>query len=87
MATRKKMTAKEYFEKNTPKFTAFGENFAELLNDRELIRALAEKDLEKLAKVWKIVFEMLSENASTNSEGKLSELIGAFNDMDKEDGK
>lgn len=85
MAARKKMTAGEYFEKNTRTFISFSENFAELLNDRELIRALAEKDLEKLAKVWKIVFELLSENAPSNSAGKLAELIGAFNDIGKEE--
>lgn len=83
MAARKKITVEEYFSNNSRKFIDFGENFAEILNNKELINALAEKDLEKLAKVWKLVFEMLSENFSSNSSDKLSELISEYGRMGK----
>lgn len=87
MAARKKITVEEYFSKNSRKFIDFGEKFAEILNNEELISALAEKDLEKLAKVWKLVFEMLSENSSANSSDKLSELISEYGRIGKsEDG-
>lgn len=85
MAVRKKITVEEYFDKNSRKFIDFGEKFAEMLNNEELISALAEKDLEKLAKVWKLVFEMLTENISVNSADKLCELIGEYGRIGKDD--
>lgn len=78
MTARKKITVEEYFDKNSRKFIDFGVKFADTLNNEELIDALAQKDLEKLAKVWKLVFEMLSENFSANSSDKLSELISEY---------
>ena len=42
--------------------------------------APAEKDLENLAKVFKLVFEMLSENTPDSSE-RLSELISAYSSL------
>lgn len=87
MAAKKKLTAEEYFDKNTEKFISFGETFADMLNDNELISAAAQKDLEKLAKVWKLVFEMLIENSSANSSDKLSELIGAYKELKNGFGK
>lgn len=85
MAARKKITVEEYFDKNSRKFIDFGEKFAEILNNEELINALAEKDLEKLAKVWKLVFEMLSENTTSNSIDKLSELISEYGRIGKDE--
>ena len=87
MATRRKITFEEYFSKNTKKFITFGETFTNILNDDELISALAQKDLEKLAKVWKLVFEMLIENSSEGASDKLSELIGAYRDIERDVGK
>lgn len=81
MATSKKITVEDYFSKNTKKFITFGETFSNILNDKELISSLAEKDLEKLAKVWKLVFEMLSENSSESASDKLAELIGAYREI------
>ena len=81
MATRKKITFEDYFSKNTKKFITFGETFTNILNDKELISSLAEKDLEKLAKVWKLVFEMLIENSSEGASDRLSELIGAYREI------
>ena len=85
MAERKKITVEDYFAKNVRKFISFGETFANTLNDKELIAALAQKDLEKLAKVWKLVMELLSENSAGSSSDKLLELIGAYNELGKDD--
>ena len=85
MAERKKVSVEDYFAKNTRKFLSFGQTFVNTLNDKELIAALAQKDLEKLAKVWKLVMEMLSENSAGNPSDKLIELIGAYNELGKDD--
>lgn len=85
MATRKKPSVEDYFAKNARKFLSFGETFANTLNDKELIAALAQKDLEKLAKVWKLVMELLSENSAGSSSDKLAELIGAYSELGKDD--
>ena len=84
MAVKKKVSVEEYFAKNARKFISFGEAFVNTLTDKELIAALAQKDLEKLAKVWKLVMEMLAENSSGNSADKLMELIGAYNELGKD---
>lgn len=78
--SRKQITAAEFFEKNNAAFMKFGKLFTRKLTDEELISTLAEKDLEKLAKVFKLVFEMLSENSPDSSE-KLSALINAYSDI------
>lgn len=80
----RKITAAEFFEKNNAAFIKFGRLFTRKLTDEELISALAEKDLEKLAKVFKLVFEMLSENSPDSSE-KLSELISEYSALNGED--
>ena len=85
MAERKKVSVEDYFAKNTRKFLSFGQTFVNTLNDKELISALAQKDLEKLAKVWKLVMEMLSENSAGDPSDKLIELIGAYNELGKDD--
>lgn len=84
-----KMSVGEYLEKYNSSFVKFGRMFAKKLTDESLISALAEKDLEKLAKVWKLVFEMLSENSDNDKTDKLAELISAYvqpesSDPDKE---
>ncbi|MBD5110920.1 MAG: hypothetical protein HDT42_00025 [Ruminococcaceae bacterium] len=81
--TAKEINVSDYFKKNNRKFIKFGENFAKLLNDEELINELARKDLEKLAKVWKLVFELMGEQSADNGE-KLAELIGVYNDIGKD---
>lgn len=87
MAVQKKISVEDYFEKNSRKFIRFAETFANTLNDKELVSALAQKDLEKLAKVWKLVLEMMMENTSKVPVDKLLELIGAYNELGKEDEK
>ena len=85
MAVRKKVSVEDYFAKNARKFISFGETFVNTLNDKELIAARAQKDLEKLAKVWKLVMELLAENSPNSSADKLLELIGAYNELGKDD--
>lgn len=77
----KKITPAEFFAKHNRTFIKFGAMFAQKLNDEALINALAEKDLEKLAKVFKLVFEMLGENTEQEGVDKLVQLIGAYNEI------
>lgn len=79
----KKYTSSEFFDKHNRAFIKFGELFAQKLTDEELISALAEKDLEKLAKVFKLVFEMLSENTDDGSAEKLIALIGEYRALEE----
>ena len=76
----KKITSAEFFDKNNAAFMKFGRMFTRKLTDQELINALAEKDLEKLAKVFKLVFEMLEEN-SPDSNAQLAAMISAYSEM------
>ena len=85
MAESKKTTVKEFFTKNNAKILKFGRYFVNLLNDEKLILGYAEKDLEKLAKTWKLVLEMLEEHTREDAVGQLAELIGEYNDMEKEE--
>lgn len=78
-----KMTAADFFEKNNAAFMKFGKMFTRKLTDQNLIDALAEKDLEKLAKVFRLVFDMLSDN-SPDSSTQLAAMISAYSDI-KED--
>lgn len=87
MAARKKQTVNEFFEKNNNLIIRFGERFVKMLADDELIESYAVKDLEKLAKVWKLVLDMLSDNTKANNAGRLAELIGEYNDADGESGE
>jgi hypothetical protein len=83
----KKMTTADFFGKYNRSFMKFGELFVKKLTDEELVSALAEKDLEKLAKVFKLVFEMLGENNADDGAGKLIQLIGEYNDIAEESGE
>lgn len=80
----KKQTTADFFGKHNRSFIKFGEMFAQKLTDPELISALAEKDLEKLAKVFRLVFEMLDNNTD-NGTAELVRLIGEYSDMDRGD--
>ncbi len=77
----KKLTAAEFFDKHNRSFMKFGDMFAKKITDEELITALAEKDLEKLAKVFRLVFEMVEENTSSDSTDRLAKLIEAYSEV------
>ena len=49
-----KQTPAQFFEKNNAAFVKFVKLFTRKLTDEQLISALAEKDLEKLAKVFRL---------------------------------
>ena len=78
----KKISAAEFFTKHNRSFIKFGEMFARKITDEDLISALAEKDLEKLAKVFRLVFEMVEENSSAEDTEKLAKLIQAYSEVD-----
>lgn len=82
MARKKKTPIEEYFSRNTSDFIDFGNRFAAMLNDEEIMAAAAQKDIEKVAKVWKLVMETLAENAAAASADKTAELIGEYRDAD-----
>ncbi|MBQ9946865.1 MAG: hypothetical protein IJO91_00625 [Oscillospiraceae bacterium] len=81
----KKLTAAEFFTKHNRSFMKFGEMFARKITDEQLISALAEKDLEKLAKVFRLVFEMVDENTSSDETERLSRLIEAYSEVDADE--
>lgn len=85
MRPKKIMTVKDYIEKYNRNFMKFGDLVAKKLSDETLINALAEKDLEKLSKVWRVVLEILAENSGDNSGDKMAALIGEYHGMDGED--
>lgn len=78
----KKITAAEFFDKHNRSFMKFGEMFAKKITDEELISTLAEKDLEKLAKVFRLVFDMVGENTSADENDRLAKLIKAYSEVE-----
>jgi hypothetical protein len=54
---RNTKNAAAFFAENRELILAFGEYFLEKLSDKELLDALAEKDLEKLARIFKLMFD------------------------------
>lgn len=79
-----KQTPAQFFEKNNAAFMKFGKMFTRKLTDEQLISALAENDLEKLAKVFRLVFEMLEEN-SPDSGTQLAAMISAYSGIGEEE--
>ena len=47
----------KFFAENRERILAFGEYFLRKLEDGELLDNLAEKDLEKLARIFKLMFD------------------------------
>lgn len=84
MRPKKIITVRDYFERYNRRFMKFGDLVAKRLTDEELINMLAEKDLEKLSKVWKVVFEMVGEYSEDNPGDKMAELIGEYHALDGE---
>lgn len=82
---RKIVSVSEFFEKNNRLLIKFGNSVLKKLSDETLITALAEKDPEKLAKVFKLVFELMSEHTEGGTEDSLAELIGIYRDIGTED--
>ncbi len=72
-----------FFAQNKDRLMEFGDMFVEKLTDRELIDKLAEKDLEKLARVFRLVFDRLDE-AGKKDSSTLSQLVEAVREIDTE---
>lgn len=81
----KKLTAVDFFKKYNGSFMKFGEMFAQKITDEQLISALAEKDLEKLAKVFKLVFDMVQQNSAGDENERLAALIQAYTEVSSDD--
>ena len=81
---RKIVSVSEFFEKNNRLLVKFGNSVLKKLSDEALVTALAEKDPEKLAKVFKLIFELMGENTQSGSTDSLAELIGIYRDLGKE---
>lgn len=74
-----------FFKENKKAILTFGEHFLEKLSDKELIDNLAEKDLEKLARIFKLIFEKLEESEEKVENTALVQLIHAFQSIGRED--
>ena len=72
-----------FFAQNKDRLMEFGDMFVEKLTDRELIDKLADKDLEKLARVFRLVFDRLDE-AGKKDSSTLSQLVEAVREIDTE---
>ncbi|MCL2077383.1 MAG: hypothetical protein FWH08_03140 [Oscillospiraceae bacterium] len=74
-------TLSAYFAENRGKILDFGDYFLEKLSDRELLDNLAEKDLEKLARIFKLMFDKSfagEEKAEKEQNRVLEEILGIF---------
>ncbi|MBP1563897.1 MAG: hypothetical protein J6C38_09320 [Oscillospiraceae bacterium] len=80
-----KTSVKDFFDANARNFIKFGRTFIANLTDEGLINELAHKDLEKLAKVFKLVFELLGDNTRDDASDKAAELIAAYTSLVEED--
>ena len=70
-----------FFAENRGEILAFGEYFLEKLSDRELLNNLAEKDLEKLARIFKLMFDKSFAEEARAEKGQnriLEEILGIF---------
>lgn len=88
MTDREEKTIGQFLKDKNDDFMKFGELFVGRLTDETLINSLAEKDLEKLAKVFKLVFDKLGEEGRQSEQGRLLDIINAVREIEvgKEDG-
>ena len=75
-------SADSFFIENKDRLIEFGNMFVEKLTDKELIDKLAEKDLEKLARVFRLVFDRLDQAVKTDSS-VLNQLVEAVREIDQ----
>lgn len=75
-------SADSFFIENKDRLIEFGNLFVEKLTDKELIDKLAEKDLEKLARVFRLVFDRLDQAGKTDSS-VLNQLVEAVREIDQ----
>lgn len=78
MKPMKKYASADFFASNRDDIICFGESFLKKLNDREIIDSLAEKDLEKLARIFKLVFDKLDDSESSSENPTVEAIIKAL---------
>ena len=74
----KNISLSEFIKSKNDKFLRFADLFCQQISNEELICALAQKDLEKLAKVFNLVFERIEKTEKITENNKLDELIKAI---------
>ena len=66
---------------NKDKFIGFGDMFIEALTDSDVIEELANRDLEKLARIFKIIFMgSINDCADGSASPVLREIIDFLNE-------
>ena len=81
------ITFSEFFAENRDKILSFGEYFLEKLSDRALLDGLAEKDLEKLARIFKLMFDkgFAGESKTEKEQNRvLEEILGIFSNKERD---
>lgn len=64
----------EWFQQNKQAFLDFGDTFVALLSDTERIEELASRDLEKVARIFKLIFLGNIGETGTSNE-KLKDIL------------
>ncbi|MCL1824319.1 MAG: hypothetical protein FWG44_08985 [Oscillospiraceae bacterium] len=64
----------EWFQQNKQAFLDFGDTFVALLSDTERIEELASRDLEKVARIFKLIFLGNIVETGTSNE-KLKDIL------------
>jgi hypothetical protein len=80
-AVTKAATHAAFFAENRERILAFGEYFLEKLSDRELLDNLSQKDLEKLARIFKLMFDKNftgEEKTEREQNNVLEDILGIF---------
>lgn len=75
-------STKAFFQENKKDIMRFAKLFLSKLTDDEIIENLAEKDLEKLARIFKLMFEKLEESEqNSNNNMTLEAILTAYNEL------
>lgn len=80
----KSISLSEFIRSKNDAFIKFADLFCQQISNEELICALAQKDLEKLAKVFNLVFDRLDKTQATSENSKLDDLIRAVSTLDEQ---
>lgn len=79
------MTVDEFLDSKNGEFMKFAELFTEKITDEELIDNLAQKDLEKLAKVFNLVFDRLEKSGQNSGDSRLEAILRAVSPSGEEE--
>ena len=76
---------KNFITRSRGEFLEFGRLFLEQLCDSGLIAKVAEKDIEKLAKVFKLLLEIYESEQEEKKPEALSAILEAFGQTGEDD--